>query len=184
MNQKPGPTDMSAGWVMTPHGKSLMCLCALLNGQGRLSTLCSRQCTELASVPKTKSAKNLPTFTPFLGGSVVTSGKSWTRCAEACQARGRATFSHHDERVSRSVFSRPVIHDRCQTTGVGVTLCAEIRHFLVFAWSFSKRMRQRQCCSPQVGQANRNASEMCVSCMNQSQSGPWCVATRCSPSYS
>ena len=86
--------------------------------------------TQLASVPKTKSARNLPTFTPFLGGGVVTSDKSWTRCAEACQARGRATFSHHDERVSRSVFSRPVIHDRCQTTGVGVTLCAEIRHFL------------------------------------------------------
>ena len=64
---------------------------------------------QLASVPKTKSARNLPTFTPFLGGGVVTSGKSWTRCAEACQARGRATFSHHDERVSRSVFSRPVI---------------------------------------------------------------------------
>ena len=121
--------------------------------------------TQLASVPKTKSARNLPTFTPFLGGGVVTSGKSWTRCAEACQARGRATFSHHDERVSRSVFSRPVIHDRCQTTGVGVTLCAEIRHFLVFAWSFSKRMRQRQCCSPQVGQANRNASEMWVRSM-------------------
>ena len=68
--------------------------------------------SQLTSVPKTKNARNLPTFTPFLGGGVVTSGKSWTRCAEACQARGRATFSHHDERVSRSVFSRPVIHDR------------------------------------------------------------------------
>ena len=32
--------------VMTPHKKNLMCLYALLNGQGRLSVLCSRQCTE------------------------------------------------------------------------------------------------------------------------------------------
>ena len=35
VNQEPGRTDMSAG-VMTPHKKNLICLNALLNGQGRL----------------------------------------------------------------------------------------------------------------------------------------------------
>ena len=45
VNQEPGPTDMSAG-VLTPHNKTLICLCALLNGQGRVLVLCSRQCTE------------------------------------------------------------------------------------------------------------------------------------------
>ena len=45
MNQEPGPTDMSAG-VMTPLQKNLIRLSALVNGQGRLSVLCSRQCTE------------------------------------------------------------------------------------------------------------------------------------------
>merc|ERR1719284_292956 len=45
VNQKPGPADMNAG-VMTPHKKNLIYLYALLNGQGRLLVLCSRQCTE------------------------------------------------------------------------------------------------------------------------------------------
>ena len=41
VHQEPGTTDMSAG-VMTPHKKKLICLYAFLNGQGRLSALCSR----------------------------------------------------------------------------------------------------------------------------------------------
>ena len=45
MNQEPGPSDMSAG-VMTPHKKNLIYLYVLLNGQGRNSALCSRQCAE------------------------------------------------------------------------------------------------------------------------------------------
>ena len=45
VNQVPDPTDMSA-WVMTPHKKKMIRLCALLNRQGRLLVLCSRQCTE------------------------------------------------------------------------------------------------------------------------------------------
>ena len=45
VNQEPGAKNMSAG-VMTPHKKNLTCLYASLNGKGRLSVLCSRQCTE------------------------------------------------------------------------------------------------------------------------------------------
>ena len=56
VNQEPGPTEMRAG-VMTPRKKNLICLYALLNGQGRLLVLCQRQCTESRVKKRQRSVK-------------------------------------------------------------------------------------------------------------------------------
>ena len=105
VNQEPGPTDVSAG-VLTPHNKTLICLCALLTGQGRVLVLCSRLCTE-SRVKKDQQAFAVTNSIEFKMTSTHMFQEkmgSLSKAAESTDSSTKGTRSHG--RVRQTLSSR------------------------------------------------------------------------------
>ena len=151
VNQEPGPTDMSAG-VMTPHKKNLICLYALLNGQGRLSVLCSRQWTA-SRVKKDQQAFAATNSIEFkMTSTHVLHEKKWEAWTSSLNPRIQLT---------RRIRSQGRVRQTLSSMWFELVSPSWLQFFDV--WFVS-----------------RFVGDFCR-CINRSQCGPWCVATRYSP---